>query len=231
LVRILEVGDKLVVVDTNHRGAGQALELEVELLAILGPDAGVESPVEEGEGLASTAPARVITFDVDAASLASLREAFPGWEFEEVHGATIAELPRDWAPGAAGLLVVGARTDVSETLALCRFLARPTAAPSGAWPIAAAPAAPPQGISHPGGAPQARRAAVATLVLIHPGQESLIEAVLEAGAHSCLVLPIHAKDAASMLAHTRAGNQPGRHTCNLELAQTEDRWRDDGGQG
>jgi FKBP-type peptidyl-prolyl cis-trans isomerase 2 len=35
LVRILEVGDKLVVVDTNHRGAGQAMELEVELIGIL----------------------------------------------------------------------------------------------------------------------------------------------------------------------------------------------------
>ncbi len=34
LVRILEVHDKMVVVDTNHRWAGQALELEVELVGI-----------------------------------------------------------------------------------------------------------------------------------------------------------------------------------------------------
>jgi hypothetical protein len=67
--------------------------------------------------------------------------------------------------------------------------------------------------------------------LIHPGQENLVEAILEAGAHSCLRLPIHAKDAASMLARARAGNQPGRHTRDLEQAQTEDRWQDDGGQG
>jgi len=33
-VRILEVRGKTVVVDTNHRGAGQALELEVELVGI-----------------------------------------------------------------------------------------------------------------------------------------------------------------------------------------------------
>jgi hypothetical protein len=34
-----------------------------------------------------------------------------------------------------------------------------------------------------------------------------------------------------MLARAHAGNQPGRHTLNLDQAQREDRWRDDGGQG
>ncbi len=34
LVRILEVRGRTVVVDTNRRGAGQALELEVELIGI-----------------------------------------------------------------------------------------------------------------------------------------------------------------------------------------------------
>jgi hypothetical protein len=29
----------------------------------------------------------------------------------------------------------------------------------------------------------------------------------------------------------RQGNQPGRHTLNLDPAQREDHWRDDGGQG
>ena len=43
LVRILEVHDNLVVVDTNHRGAGQALNLEVELIDIQSPDAGREA--------------------------------------------------------------------------------------------------------------------------------------------------------------------------------------------
>jgi carbon storage regulator CsrA len=40
LIRILEVQGKMVVVDTNHRWAGQSLDLEVELVSIGGPDAG-----------------------------------------------------------------------------------------------------------------------------------------------------------------------------------------------
>jgi FKBP-type peptidyl-prolyl cis-trans isomerase 2 len=40
LVRILEVHDQMVLVDTNHRGAGQALNLEVELVGIQDPDPG-----------------------------------------------------------------------------------------------------------------------------------------------------------------------------------------------
>jgi AmiR/NasT family two-component response regulator len=69
------------------------------------------------------------------------------------------------------------------------------------------------------------------LVLVSPGQEAFVRAALEAGAHSCLILPINAKEVASMLVRAGAGNQPGRHTLNLERAQSEDRWRDDGGQG
>jgi carbon storage regulator CsrA len=41
-VRILEVRAGLVVVDTNHRAAGQAMELEVELVGIQAPSAGSE---------------------------------------------------------------------------------------------------------------------------------------------------------------------------------------------
>jgi hypothetical protein len=66
---------------------------------------------------------RAVTFDADAASLASLREALPGWEIEVVNGATAASLDHDWNPGAADLLVVTAREEVAETLGLCRFLA------------------------------------------------------------------------------------------------------------
>jgi FKBP-type peptidyl-prolyl cis-trans isomerase SlpA len=40
MVRILEVRSKTVVVDTNHRWAGQAMELEVELLNVRHPSAG-----------------------------------------------------------------------------------------------------------------------------------------------------------------------------------------------
>jgi peptidylprolyl isomerase len=38
LVRVLEIHGETVVVDTNHRFAGQSLQLEVELLAILEAD-------------------------------------------------------------------------------------------------------------------------------------------------------------------------------------------------
>jgi hypothetical protein len=66
---------------------------------------------------------------------------------------------------------------------------------------------------------------------VSPGQEPLIRAALDEGAHGCLLLPIHPKEVTRMLAHARAGNQPGRHTLNLEHAQREDEWRDEGGQG
>jgi hypothetical protein len=78
---------------------------------------------------------------------------------------------------------------------------------------------------------QTQRADAPLLVLVPSGQVTLVEAALEAGAYSCLMLPIHAKDVANMLVHARAGNQPGRHTLNLEGAQRENRWQDDGGQG
>ncbi len=45
LVRILEVSGKTVVVDTNHRWAGQALNLEVELIGIHAGDAGPDARV------------------------------------------------------------------------------------------------------------------------------------------------------------------------------------------
>ena len=43
LVRILEVRGPMVVVDTNHRLAGQSLELEVVLVGIQAPDTGSNS--------------------------------------------------------------------------------------------------------------------------------------------------------------------------------------------
>jgi AmiR/NasT family two-component response regulator len=69
------------------------------------------------------------------------------------------------------------------------------------------------------------------LVLVPPGQDALIGAALRAGARGCLVLPVHPKEVLTLLAHVRVGNQPGRHTLNLERAQQEDRWRDEGGEG
>jgi DNA-binding response OmpR family regulator len=144
---------------------------------------------------------RAVAFDVDPASLLSLRKAFPDWEIEAVEGAT-ASLTQDWNLGAADLLIVGARDDEAATLDLCRGLRK-----------------------------QEGRSVTPLLVLVPPAQPALVRAVLLAGANNCLVLPIDAKEVASMLVRAQAGNQPGRHTLNLEKAQTEDRWRDDGGQG
>jgi DNA-binding NarL/FixJ family response regulator len=169
---------------------------------------------------------KAVAFDLDAASLTSIREALSDWEIEVVKGATPASLTRDWNPGTVDLLVVSVGAVVADTLALCRFLcecdvisrhcgndSENTLGPRGSLQT------------------HAQRAHAPLLVLAAPGQEGLVREALDAGAHSCLLLPINAKDVASMLLRARAGNQPGRHTLNLEGAQSEDSWRDDGGQG
>lgn len=145
---------------------------------------------------------KVLAFDVDRASLASLGEAFPDWEIEAYQGITTGSLIRSFSPGLAELLVVGARAQFVETLGLCRELR-----------------------SHAG------QAQTPLLVLVSPTQEELVGAALAAGAHSCLVLPIHAKEMVSMVSRARAGNRPGHHTLNLDRAQRVDPWQDDGGQG
>src|SRR4029077_16226084 len=65
---------------------------------------------------------KVIAFDVDRASLSSLRKALPDSVIDVVNGATAASLTRDWNPGTVDLLVVKARKEMAETLELCRFL-------------------------------------------------------------------------------------------------------------
>jgi peptidylprolyl isomerase len=205
LVRVLEVTGKVVVVDANHRRAGQRLELEVQLVAICEP------------GAAAPRPGRAVAFDVDAASLASLCDALPGWEVVAVHGTSVASLARGGAPGGpADLLIVGARANATETLGLCRLLAARTPHLGGAEEEADEAHAP------PAGAP--------LLVLVPPEQQTLVGAALEAGARSCLLLPIHPKEVASMLAHARAGSWPGRHTLGLDRAEETDPWQEDGGE-
>jgi len=145
---------------------------------------------------------RAVAFNVDPASLATLGQAFPGWEIEAVRGATAGSLTHDWDPGAADLLVVGVQREVTETLGLCRSLRS-----------------------------QAGRATTPLLVLVPPAEEALVRAALRAGANSCLVLPVHPKDVVSIVGRIRKGNQPGHHTLNLDRAQEADRWRDDGGEG
>jgi DNA-binding response OmpR family regulator len=143
----------------------------------------------------------IVTLDVDRGSLASLREAFPEGRVEALDGASTTTLGLDWDPGAADLLVLGARDRLGETLGLCRGLRG-----------------------------QAGRARTPLLVLMQPDQGDRAGAVLAAGADSCLVLPVHPKDLVSTLARVRAGNRPGRHTSGLDRAQREDPWRDDGGE-
>jgi hypothetical protein len=169
---------------------------------------------------------KAVAFNLDAASLFSLREALPELEIEVLNGATATSLSRRWDPGAADLLVVQAREPVAETIGLCRFLVF-----TGVYSTDFREERADTSEQHRSRENHVRRAAAPLLVLVPPGQEPLVRKVLDAGAHSCLMLPIYAKDVASMLAHALAGNQPGRHTLNLEEAQCEDRWRDDGGQG
>jgi hypothetical protein len=170
--------------------------------------------------------ARVVTFDVDPASLSSLREALPGWEIVTIDGASADSLSRSWDPGAADLLVVSAHDNVPGTLGLCRFLAFCTSYSTEAREKVGGVVGSHECLPDPG-----PRGDAPVLVLVPHGQESFVRAALETGARYCLLLPIHHKEVTSTLSHARAGNQPGRHTLNLELAQSEDRWRDDGGQG
>jgi DNA-binding response OmpR family regulator len=144
---------------------------------------------------------KVIALDVDPDSLVSLRQAFPGWEIESLGGASIGSLTRDWDPGAADLLVLGVRDQVAETLELCRALRS-----------------------------QAGRADTPLLVLVPPAQQGLVRAALEAGADSCLLLPVHPKELASMVTRAGEGNRPGRHTLALDHAQQQDAWREEGGE-
>lgn len=187
------------------------------------PDATVLKQLQQ---LADRPEGRAIVFDGDAVTLSSLQVALPGWRIDELRGATVASLPGDWDTGSVDLLILSVRAEVTETLALCRFLsARPSlsAGPGQAAGTMAGPSASDQ--------TQTERTNVPLLVLLAVGQEGLVAKAIEAGAHSCLMLPINAKEVASMVVRERAGNQPGRHTLNLERAQHEDRWRDDGGQG
>jgi len=167
---------------------------------------------------------RAVAFDLDAPSLASLRRALPEWKIDWIDGATAATIAGVWNPGAPDLLVVSAREEVTETLALCRVLVSCVALSTDS----------PGKLDenqHRGRQKQARQADPPLLVLVAPGQERLVMAVLKAGADSCLMLPVHAKELARMVARGRRRDRPGRHTLNLQQAQHDDRWQDDGGQG
>lgn len=175
---------------------------------------------------------RTIAFDVDQASLTSLREALPDSTIEILNGASAASLTRDWNPGTVDLLVVNACKEMAQTLDLCRFLVSCGVLGKDTPVVTDTPEEMPKALGlHRRQRNVERRPHSPLLVLVPPSRKSIVKDMLQAGAHSCLMLPIEAKDVAAMLTHAQAGNQPGRHTSNLEKAQTEDRWRDDGGQG
>lgn len=175
---------------------------------------------------------KVVAFDVDEASLISLGEALPDATFEVVNGATAASLTREWDPGTVELFVVKARKDVAETLEMCRFLVSCGVLARDSQDASDTEESLPKTLGlHRSRQHRGRRPHSPLLVLVPSKQKRIIADILKAGAHSCLILPINAKDVASMLVHAQTGNQPGRHTLGLEKAQTEDRWRDDGGQG
>jgi hypothetical protein len=141
---------------------------------------------------------KAVAFDLDAATMVTLRAALPEWEIEMLNGATATSLSHDWNAGEADLLVLKAREDGEETLGMCRFLAfcgdfsRDT---QGADQESSGL----QGTCQD----QPRRENAPLLLLVSAGQESLVRAALEAGADSCLVLPVHVKAVASTLARLR----------------------------
>jgi hypothetical protein len=108
---------------------------------------------------------KAVAFDLDAASLSSLREALPGWEVGVVNGATAASLSHDGNPGAADLLVVKAREEVAETVGLCRFLVFCGVVSTDSREEVAEARE-----RHGSQQDQARRAGAPLLVLVPPGQ-------------------------------------------------------------
>ena len=223
-VRIVEVRSNVVVVDTNHRGAGQTVELKVILHGFLESLPG-RAEVSAHLGTKQPGQLRAVMFDVDVTSLASLRDALPEWEIVLVNGATPASLSGNWDPSSADLLVIGTQGNAADTLGLCRLLSFCTAYSPEARSEKAEPLVREQ---NPPTSKAVRNAPL--LVLVPPGQETLVEAALEAGACSCLTLPIHAKEVTSMLAQAWAGNRPGRHTLGRERAQQDDPWQEEGGE-
>ena len=175
---------------------------------------------------------KAIAFDVDQASLTSLQKALPDFVIEVVHGASAASLSREWNPGTVDLLVVEARQEVAETLELCRFLVSCGVLARASQNATDTEDALPKTLGlHRSRQHRERRPHSPLLVIVHSERKDIVAEVLKAGAHSCLMLPINAKDVERMVVHAQAGNHPGRHTLDLEGAQKEDRWRDDGGQG
>jgi hypothetical protein len=168
---------------------------------------------------------QVVAFDVDASSLLSIREAIPECRIKIVNGATASTIASPWNVRVFDLVVLGVVGDGGNSLGLCRSLAYCNGYCEDFDPLT------PKVVQADDGQSRSRTSNVPLLVLMSPSQGHLVQAFLEAGAHSCLVRPVHFKDVLGMLKRAQAGNKPGRHTLNLEGAQREDVWRDAGGEG
>jgi hypothetical protein len=174
----------------------------------------------------------IIAFDLDHASLIGLHDALPESFVQVVNGASAASLGTDWNPGTVDLLIVQSRDEIGETLELCRYLVSSAVLAKDRPIITDSEEVNGRATGLHGAPPDAKRHTRSPLlVFLRQSQMTHLRDVLKAGAHTCLPLPINAKDVASMLVHAQAGNHPGRHTLNLERAQIEDRWRDNGGEG
>ena len=143
---------------------------------------------------------KAIAFDVDPGSLDCLRQALPSWEVEAVTGTTAGSLKRDWNPGAADLLVVGAREQFAETLRFCRCLRS-----------------------------QAGRAQTPLLLLMLPTQEALVR-TLDAGASQCLALPLKAEDLADVVNRALTEHRSVAKTLDPDRRQRDGLWQDEGGE-
>jgi peptidylprolyl isomerase len=226
---VVDVTDRYVVCDENHPWAGQAVIEEIEVLSIHAPGGTAEgnsgqSVKPEDQAGRPTSPGRVIVFDPDAPSLAALYDALVGWRVDVVYGATADTLPCDWDPGDARLLIVGVSANMTDTLDLCRFLAFCAALPQGSGSATAQAA-------DGDGRGVVRRDGVPLVVLMPHHAGTMVSAALEAGADGCLMLPLRAEDVRAVVGHGRTDTRQGRHTLNLDRAEREDRWSDEGGQG
>src|SRR5579864_8016669 len=119
-------------------------------------------------------PFKAFAFDLDQASLASLREALPKWEIEVVSRASATSLHSEWKPQAADFLVVQAHSNFAETIELCRFLVFRGVFSTGSREDAA-----PRPVPRSSRQDQARQADAPLLLLVPSGQEAMVQAALE----------------------------------------------------
>lgn len=145
---------------------------------------------------------RAVAFDVDPESLERIGQAFPEWTID-IFPSTVSQFrASEPLDEVADLLVLGGHHSGTPSAGLCRVLR--TRFGCADTPL---------------------------LVLVPPDTQSQVEAFLDAGANSCLILPIQVQELVDVFVRARAGNRPGHHTGKFDEAQQNDLWQDDGGEG